>query len=153
MRYAAFVLVRIFFVILLGLAGCFAAETAAWNFGAWLTNDLHSPSAFVSHTLALLGAAGCMAILFVTNRYARLGLWIVVPLMLYAAIVLGFWNGFGSGFSSFRLEAIKHGEANLYTLDHMDAHNASLTCGDARVTIAPDAHTKCATLLGTRSPH
>jgi hypothetical protein len=85
-------------------------------------------------------AVGCFVVRYFVARIARWALWGFVPLMVYAALVLGTWDGFASGFDATRVEAIRHRYANACALQHMRPAAFDAKYRDPRIELADDAH-------------
>jgi uncharacterized membrane protein YeaQ/YmgE (transglycosylase-associated protein family) len=132
-------------VILLTVVGAFAANTAGWNGAAFFADNEGSTGELIDHLLGIAGAIISISVIFGTYRIAKHALWVMVPIMAYSAIVLGAWDGFASGFDSFRLAAIQHRSANAYTLRHMTPDGFDLSCDDPRIVLTIDAKALCAT--------
>lgn len=128
--------------------GLIAANTLGWNGGAWLiggaSTDREGIGGFINHSIMVVGAIGCVAVLYFVARIAKWALWVFVPLMLYAAVVLGTWQGVASGFDSTRIEVIRHHYANAYALKHMRPSAINATCHDPKIFIDEDARVFCA---------
>jgi hypothetical protein len=74
-------------------------------------------------------------------------LWVLVPFLMYAAVVLGAWNGYVSDFDPVRGEAIAHHYANAYAIEHMTPRGRYLSCQDKRIELTDDAKAACARAL------
>jgi hypothetical protein len=131
--------------------GLIAANSVGWNGGAWLLGrgaDSEGFDGFINHLIMVVSSVGCAAVLYFVARIAKWALWGFVPLMVYAALVLGTWDGVASGFDATRVEAIRHHYANAYALQHMRPSAVDATCHDPRITIDSDAHAICASHEG-----
>ena len=94
-----------------------------------------------------IGGTIAIGAVMLIQRLAKGALWLAVPILLYSAAVPGAWNGFASDFDATRGEAIKHGYANAYALDHMSVRGRYLTCNDARIKLTDDGKEACARAL------
>lgn len=118
-------------------AGWSGAEAVASRGSAGLITDLF----FTAGVTISLGSAALV------NRIAKPVLWVMGPILLYSALVLGAWNGFASDFDATRAEALKHHLANAYALDHMSERGRFLSCQDKRIELTDDAVAFCARAL------
>ena len=127
------------------VVGLIAANSLGWNGGEWLLGSSESDGlgAFINHLILVVSAVGCAAVLYFVARIAKWALWGFAPLMVYAALVLGTWDGVASGFDATRVDAIRHHYANAYALEHMRRSAVHDTCRDARITLAVDARAIC----------
>jgi hypothetical protein len=128
------------------VVGSIAANQAGWS-GAELV--VNSPlmgmfEDFVTGILFSVGAAISVGTLLLVQRLAKPVLWLMVPIFLYAALVLGAWNGFAGDFDATRLEAVKHRAANAYALEHMSPRGRFRSCEDERIELTDDAKAVCA---------
>ena len=78
------------------------------------------------------------------QRIAKPVLWVLVPIFLYSALVLGAWNGFASDFDATRGEAIRYHLANAHAVGHMSDRGRFLSCQDNRIELTDDAKAVCA---------
>ena len=130
--------------------GLIAANSVGWNGGAWLLGhgtDSEGLGGFINHLIMVVSGVGCAAVLYFVARIAKWALWGFVPLMAYAALVLGTWDGVASGFDATRVEVIRHHYANAYALQHMRPTAFDATCHDPKITLAADAKALCASGL------
>jgi len=81
------------------------------------------------------------------HRTARPLLWVVTPIFLYSALVLGAGDGLASDFDATRLQALKHHGANAYALEHMSERGRYLSCQDDRISLTDDGKAACARAL------
>jgi hypothetical protein len=131
------------------VVGSIAASQAGWS-GAELV--VNSPlmgmfEDFITGLFFSLGVAISVGTLFLVKRLAKPVLWLMVPIFLYAALVLGAWNGFAEDFDATRGEAIKHHAANAYALEHMSQRGRFRSCEDERIELTDDAKAICARLF------
>ena len=102
---------------------------------------------FITDLFFALGAGVCYGTLTLVQRIAKPALWVMVPICLYSALVLGVWDGFASDFDATRREAIKYHMANAYALEHMSERGRFLSCQDDRIELTDDAKVVCAQAL------
>jgi len=135
--------------------GYLAAMEAGWSgtqsiVNAYTTFHEGTFHDFIRDLYFIIVVAIALAVVFLVKRLAKPALWMLVPLMLYAAIVLGAWNGFMSDFDPTRGEALKHHYANAYAIEHMTPRGRYLSCQDNRIELTDDAKAACARVLGVR---
>jgi hypothetical protein len=97
----------------------------------------------------LLTAAGLVAAgsFVAVQKVARPLLWILVPALVYCAVVPGAWNGVVSDFDRTRGEVMKKHYANAYAIDHMSDRGRYVTCHDESVQLTTDARAACVKAL------
>jgi hypothetical protein len=101
-------------------------------------------------TIILAIAAGLtVGPIILIHRIAKPALWVLVPVLLYVAIVPGVWNGIAGDFDATRVDVIRYQYANAYALEHMSPRGRSLTCEDARIELTDDAKAVCAHTLNS----
>jgi hypothetical protein len=131
-------------VALAVVIGSMAASQAGWS-GAELV--LNAPSigigTFTTNLLFSVGVAITVGTGVLVQRIAKPILWVMVPILVYCAAVLGAWNGVVSDFDATRGAAIKHRYANAYALEHMSERGRFLSCQDARIQLTEDAKAVC----------
>jgi len=127
------------------LVGATAANQAGWS-GAEVIASRGS-AGFITDIFFTVGAGISIGTLVLIQRIAKPVLWVMVPILLYSALVLGAWNGFASDFDATRGEAIKHHLANAYALEHMKERGRFLSCQDNRIELTNDAKAVCARAL------
>ena len=127
------------------VAGCMAASQAGWS-GAESIAD-RGQAGFVTDLLLFGTLAISYGTVVLVQRIAKPMLWVMIPILLYFAIVSGAWNGFASDFDAGRGEAIKHHFANGYILEHMSDRGRFLSCQDNRIELNEDAKAVCARAL------
>jgi hypothetical protein len=127
------------------LVGAFAANQAGWSGAEAIAS--RGDAGFVTDLFFTLGAGVCFGTCTLVQRIAKPVLWVMVPICLYSALVLGAWNGFASDFDATRGEAIKHHMANAYALEHMSERGRFLSCQDGRIELTEDAKAVCARAL------
>jgi hypothetical protein len=123
--------------------GSMAANQAGWSGAELIVN---SPG-FITELFFSVGAAISVSSVLLVHRIAKPMLWVMVPIFLYYAVVLGAWDGFASDFDATRLEAIKRHSANGYALEHMSEGGRFLSCQDGRIELPEDAKAVCAHAL------
>ncbi len=131
------------------LAGAFGASQAGWS-GAELFVNLSLMGTFeefVTSTLCNVGLIIAVTATILIYRIAKPALWIMMPIILYSAVVLGAWNGVASDFDATRGEAIKYHSANAYALEHMSERGRFLSCDDERIDLTDDAKALCTRTL------
>ncbi len=133
------------------IAGYLVTGTAAWN-GADLVLNRALMGILEQATTAfyfLGGTALSYGIVLGVYRIAKLALWVMVPLMIYSAVVVGVWNGWNSDFDYSRLEALRHSDqpANAYSLKQMMPRGLYLSCNDERIDLTDDGKEFCAKAL------
>jgi hypothetical protein len=131
------------------IVGVFAASQAGWSGAELVVNSpiMGMVENFLTGILFTIGSAVTIGTVVLIQRLAKGALWLVVPILLYVAAVPGAWNGFASDFDATRGEAIKHGYANAYALEHMSARGRYLTCNDGRIKLTDDGKEVCARAL------
>jgi hypothetical protein len=127
------------------LVGAFAANQAGWS-GAEVVVS-RGDAGFITDLFFALGAGVCLGTLALVQRIAKPVLWVMVPICLYSALVLGVWDGFASDFDATRGEAIKYHMANAYALEHMSERGRFLSCQDDRIELTDDAKAVCVRAL------
>jgi hypothetical protein len=127
------------------LVGALAANQAGWSGAEAIAS--RGDAGFITDLFFTLGAGVCFGTLTLVQRIAKPILWVMVPIFLYSALVLGAWNGFASDFDTTRGEAIKHHLANAYALDHMSEKGRFLSCQDDRIELTDDAKPVCVRAL------
>jgi hypothetical protein len=83
---------------------------------------------FVTLFLFAVGAAMTVGSVFLVLRIAKPALFVMVPILLYFAVVMGAWDGLASDFDATRREVLKHRWANGYALEHMTERGRFRTC-------------------------
>jgi hypothetical protein len=131
------------------LAGLLGASQAGWSGAELVVNaPLMGPSEdFITGIFFSIGAAVSVGSVMVVQRFARPARWIMVPILLYVALVPGAWNGFAGDFDATRVEAIRHHFANAYALNHMSERGRYRSCKDERIELTDDAKGVCAQAL------
>jgi hypothetical protein len=127
------------------IIGVGAANQAGWSGAEAIAS--RGSAGFITDLFFALGAAVSVATLSLVQRLAKPVLWVMVPIFLYSALVLGAWNGFASDFDATRGEAIKYHLANAYALEHMSERGRFLSCQDNRIELTDDAKAVCASAL------
>jgi hypothetical protein len=140
-------------VLVASAIGYLAAIEAGWSgtqsiVNAYTTFHEATFHDFIRDLYFVIVIAIALGVVFLVKRLAKPALWILVPILLYATIVLGAWNGFMSDFDPTRGEALKHHYANAYSIEHMTARGRYLSCHDKRIELTDDAKTACARDLG-----
>ena len=131
------------------VVGVVAASQAGWNGAELVVNSpLMGPlEDLITGIFFSVGVAMSVGAVVLVDAIAKPVLWLMVPILLYCALVLGAWNGFASDFDGTRLEAIKHHNANAYALEHMGPRGRFRTCEDERIELTDDAKEVCARAL------
>lgn len=136
-------------VIIAALLGLMCANQAGWN-GADVALNFKETGLigdFLESLMFLVAFGICYGAILFVKWVAKPLLWVIVPIFLYAAIVLGMWNGFNSGFDTSRLAVIRDGWANSYVLAHMTPRGRYESCSDKRVRLTEDAEAVCSRAL------
>jgi hypothetical protein len=111
---------------------------------------------FITGLIFSAAAAVSVGTILVIQRIARPFQWIVVPVLVYVALVPGAWNGFAGDFDARRVASIRHRFANAYALEHMSQRARYRSCNDNRIELTDDAKAVCARVMniapGTRIP-
>ncbi len=128
------------------VVGAIAACQVGWSGAELVVNSslMGMVEDFITGIFFSLGAAMSVGTLLLVQRLAKPVLWLMVPIFLYAALVLGAWNGFAADFDATRGEAIRHHAANAYALEHMSLRGRFRSCGDERIELTDDAKAVCA---------
>jgi hypothetical protein len=127
------------------LVGLLGASQAGWSGTELVVNlPLMGPlEDFVTGIFFAIGAAVCAGSILIVQRIAKPALWLVLPILLYATLVSGAWNGLASDFDATRLEALRHHLANAYALEHMSPRGRYRSCKDKRIELTDDAKAFC----------
>jgi len=125
--------------------GTMAASQAGWSGGEVIAS--RGSAGFITDLLFTLGAGVSISTVALVQRIAKPVLWVMVPILLYSALVAGALNGFASDFDATRGEAIKYHLANAYALEHMSERARFLSCQDGRIELTDDAKAVCARAL------
>jgi len=131
------------------IVGALAAGQAGWSGAELVMNaPIMGPiENFVTSLFFAISAgltAATVALLYRITKYLLL---LAVPLFLYCTLVPGVWNGFLSDFDATREQAIKHGYANAFAIEHMSARGRYQTCNDREIELTDDAREACTRLL------
>jgi hypothetical protein len=131
------------------LIGNLAAIRAGWSGAELFLNSslMGWFEEFVTGVVCNVALIAAVGATLLVQKIAKPMLWVMVPVLLYSAIVPGAWNGVASDFDLTRGEAIKHHFANAYALDHMSPRGRFLSCRDDRIKLTDDAQAACATTL------
>jgi hypothetical protein len=137
-------------VIVALLIGFLGATQAGWSGAELVVNSaLMGPlEEFVTGIMFTVGAAMVVGPFILVQRIAKPALCLMVPILVYSAVVPGAWNGFASDFDTTRVQAINHHYANAYALEHMTPRGRFRSCKDERIElIDDDAKAVCARAL------
>lgn len=137
-------------VVLIALfAGAFGANQVGYSGADLAANNqlMGIFEDFITGLYCIIGATVCYGTFMLLRRIAKPALWLMVPVCLYCALVLGVWNGFASDFDTTRGEAIKHHYANAYAIEHMTERGRYLSCHDERIHLTEDAQAACTRAL------
>jgi hypothetical protein len=132
------------------IVGALGAIQVGWGGAGLIVNaPLMGPTeGFVTVFFVLaVGAAMTIGPAFLVLRIAKPALFLMVPILLFSAVVPGAWNGFASEFDTTRGAVIAHQWANGYALEHMGARGRFRTCEDAQIQLTDDAKAVCARAL------
>jgi hypothetical protein len=133
--------------------GCFGANQAGWSGAEAIVNGSSTGIAdgFVTGIFALFGALIAVGTVLFVYKIAKHALWLMVPFLLYWALVAGAWNGVAGDFDAIRVEAIRFHKANAYALEHMSVVARLHSCKDSRIILTADAQALCASVLNDGS--
>jgi hypothetical protein len=100
-------------------------------------------------TVIVLVIAAAIAVgpLILVHRIAKPALVLMVPILLYSAVVPGGWDGFASDFDATRVQAMRYHYANAYALEHMSPRGLFRTCQDEQIELTDDAKAVCGRAL------
>ena len=148
LRVALTVLWKTAAMIPIILLSIYAANTAGWSVGGTMLGPKQYSTGlggWFNDVVGGLGIIGSVGIYYVTHRYiAKWAAYILVPIMLYSALIMGVWDGVAGDFDTTRIACLKHHYANAYALRHMRPDAAALSCRDSRITLDDDAKQWCA---------
>lgn len=135
----------VFVAFVIGILG---ANQAGWSSAELVVNArvMGLTEGLITGAVALIGsltAIGCLSLIVKLAKPLR---WVAAPIFLYCTLVPGAWNGLLSDFDYTRGEAIRHGLANAYALQHMSPRGRLLSCRDGRIELTDDAQKVCAEL-------
>ena len=88
------------------VVGCMTASQAGWSRAEFIAD--RGEAGFVTDLLFFVTVAISYGAVLLVQRISKPMLWVMIPILLYSAIVPGAWNGFASDFDGGRGEAIKH---------------------------------------------
>lgn len=136
------------------VVGMLGGSQAGWSGGEVIVNARimewwDTLGTGVIFAVSAVITAGAVLLIYRLSKHV---LWVVGPVFLYVAVVLGAWNGYMSGFDATRAEVLQHGYANAFALDHMRARSRYLTCNDERIELDDDAKAVCASALAVGDP-
>jgi hypothetical protein len=138
-------------VIVAVVLGSFGASQLGWSGADYLLNWnlMGLFERVITWVYFLIGSCLTIGTLFGVYRIARPALWIVVPIMIYSACILGIWNGIDCDFDYTRGEALRHHDqaANAYALQHMTPRGLYRSCNDARIELTEDGADYCTRAL------
>jgi len=148
------VLWRIPVVAVALLIGMLGANQAGWSGAELFFNSslMGTFEEFITGVLANVGLIAAVGATFLVQKIAKYMLWVMVPVLLYSAIIPGAWNGVASDFDYTRGQAIQHHYANAYALEHMSPRGRFLSCQDDRIELTDDAKATCASALTAGRP-
>ena len=131
------------------LLGSFGASQVGWSGTELVVNSpLMGPlEDFVTGIIFAISAAMAVGPLLLVHRIAKPALALMVPILLYSAVVTGAWNGFASDFDATRVQAIRYHYANAYALEHMSPRGRFRSCEDTQIELTDDAKAVCAHAL------
>ena len=127
------------------VVGAVGANQVGWSGAELVVNAplMGSLENLVTGGVFFLGIVATVGAALVVQRIAKAVLWLMAPILLYSALVLGVWNGVGSDFDAIRLEAIKHRMANAYALEQMSPRARYRSCEDERIKLTEDGKAFC----------
>jgi hypothetical protein len=131
--------------IVAAFIGALGANQLGWSGADLLVNapimgaieNTITATIFVASLVLVFGTA------FAIYRVAKHVLWLAAPVFVYAAAVLGAWNGYLSDFDYTRMQALRHGYANAYAIEHMSLRGRYRTCTEGSVQLADGAGEVC----------
>ena len=129
--------------------GSLGASQAGWSGTELVVNSpLMGPiEDFVTGIIFAISAAMALGPLVLVHRIAKPALALMVPILLYSAVVPGGWDGFASDFDATRVQAIRYHYANAYALEHMSPRGLFRTCQDEQIELTDDAKAVCGRAL------
>ena len=132
-------------VVVALLVGSLGANQAGWSGAELVVNSLlmEPIEHLITGIMFAVGAAMAVGPVVLVHRIAKPALVLMVPILLYTALVLGAWNGVASDFDAIRADAIKHHYANAYALEHMSPRARFRTCQDGRIQLIDGAMAVC----------
>ena len=148
------VLWRIPVVAVALLIGMLGAIQVGWSGAELFFNSslMGTFEEFIIGVLAHVGLIAAFGATFLVQKITKPMLWVMVPVLLYSAIIPGAWNGVVSDFDTTRGQAIQHHYANAYALEHMSPRGRFLSCQDDRIDLTDDAKARCASALTAGRP-
>jgi hypothetical protein len=130
------------------IVGAFGANQAGWSGAEAIVSapfmGIEQFFASLLFTVGVLMTAGSVSLVW---KIAKPALFVMAPILLYCAVLLGAWDGFVSDFDTTRLQVMKHQWANGYALEHMSARGRYLTCKDKQIQLTDDAEAVCTRIL------
>jgi hypothetical protein len=131
------------------LLGSLGASQAGWSGTELVVNSsLMEPlEEFVTGTTFAISAAMAVGPLVLVHKIAKPTLVLMVPILLYSAVVPGGWDGFASDFDATRVQAMRYHYANAYALEHMSPRGLFRTCQDEKIELTDDAKAVCGRAL------
>lgn len=131
------------------LVGTLGASQAGWSGAELVVNSpfMGPIEDFITGILFIVSAAMVVGPTVLVYKIAKPALALMVPILLYVALVPGTWNGIASGFDATRVEVIRYHYANAYALRHMSPRGRFRTCEDTRIQLTDDAKAVCARTL------
>jgi hypothetical protein len=127
------------------LIGSFGASQVGWSGAELVANSsLMEPLEYFGVVILLaISVALAVGPVILVHRIAKPALWLMVPILLYVAIVPGAWNGLAGDFDATRVAVIREGYANAYALEHMSPRGRLRTCEDEQIELTDDAKVVC----------
>lgn len=131
------------------VVGAIAASQAGWSAADLVVNAplMGFVEDVVTGLILFIAFACSAATVLLVRRVARPALWIMVPVLLYSALVSGAWNGYVGDFDATRIEVIRGRFANAYAIQRMSDRARYRTCVDERIRMTEDAKAECARAL------
>lgn len=129
--------------------GAVGANQVTWSGADFVLNGrlMGLPEKSITGIFFLLGCAVVCGTWWGVYRIAKPALWALAPVIAYAALVLGLWNGITSDFDYSRGEALRHGAANTYALQHMTPRGLYRSCHDEHIELTEDGKAYCVRAL------
>src|SRR5271166_1350387 len=136
-------------VVVALLLGSLGASQAGWSGTELVVNSpvMGPLEDFVTGIIFAISAAMAVGPLVLVHRIAKPALVLMVPILLYSAVVPGGWDGFASDFDATRVQAMRYHYANAYALEHMSPRGLFRTCQDEQIELTDDAKAVCGRAL------
>jgi hypothetical protein len=149
MSYVWKIIWKTVFVAVALLVGTLGASQAGWSGAELVVNSpfMGPIEDFITGIFFIVSAVMAVVPVTLVYKIAKPALVIMVPILLYVALVPGAWNGIASGFDATRVEVVRYHYANAYALEHMSPRGRFRTCEDTRIQLTDDAKAICVRTL------